>query len=357
MTVAPTDLSNPEAATVAPPRPVKLAIVGCGAITRSAHLPAALRSASVDVYALVDVFPDNARKLVREYALSCNVTKDLAEVIGEVEGVLIATPNHTHAAIAEVALTRGVPTLIEKPLTTRYEDAVRLCEMADRHGTFISVGFRSRHWTGVRLLKTLLEDGCLGRIHGFSYEVGNTGSWNAVSGFSVQAEQAGGGVLIDAHILDKLVYWFGEPSGFQYADDNHGGVEANCKGVLSYDNGDDPFRGSFFISKTIELKNRIVIRAERYVCSLDEREDALPVLEPRDLKGFVFVAHPPGLPAGEPATRKSFQLQLEEFAANVRQRGTVTVDGWFAAKSVKWTEAMYQNRQQLDEPWAVVSGN
>src|SRR5262245_33188932 len=87
-------------ATMAANDPVRLAIVGCGAITRSAHLPAALRSALVHIHALVDTSVANARELQKEYALKCAVVTDLEKVIGEVEGVLIATPNHTHLAVA-----------------------------------------------------------------------------------------------------------------------------------------------------------------------------------------------------------------------------------------------------------------
>jgi predicted dehydrogenase len=333
---------------------VKLAIVGCGAITRLAHLPAALRSPRVQVEALVDVRSENACELVREYALKCKVSKNLTDVIGEVEGVLVATPNHTHAAVARIALQRGIPTLIEKPLTTRYDEAVQLCDLADRHGTFISVGFRSRHWTGVRLLKRLLETGYLGRVRDFSYEVGNTGNWNAVSGYSVQADQAGGGTLIDSHILDKLLYWFGDPTDATYADDNHGGIEANCKGTLTFGAGDQSFTGSFFLSRSTDLKNRILINTDRYTCQLNEREDGLPILEPLEEQGFVLQAQAPTESTGR-KVKNSFQAQLDEFAANVRRRNEITVDGWFGARSVKWIERMYQNRQQLQEPWVIAA--
>ena len=70
--------------------------------------------------------------------------------------------------------------------------------------------------------------------------------------------QAGGGILMDAHVLDKILYWFGDPSSFSYADDSQGGVEANCKAEMTFDRGDESFTGSLFLSKAIELKNRIV---------------------------------------------------------------------------------------------------
>jgi predicted dehydrogenase len=333
-------------------QPVKLAIVGCGAITRSAHLPAALRSPRIDLRALVDIDPENAKGLAREFGLSCKVCTDLADVLADVEGVLIATPNHTHRAVAEAALKRGVPTLIEKPLTTSYADAVQLCEVADRSGAFISVGYRSRHWPAVRLLKRLLDEGDLGPVRQFTYELGNTGSWNAVSGYSVQLEQAGGGTLIDSHILDKLLYWFGEPHEFTYADDSRGGIEANCKGTLRFQTGARAVTGSFFLSRAIELKNAITIDTERYRCELEENPGAAVALYPKGRPGLKFEVHPDEKSNGRPAKR-DFQVQLEEFADNIRQRGRLTVDGWFAARSVKLFEEMYRRRQPLKEPWTV----
>lgn len=330
--------------------PIKLAIVGCGAITRL-HLPAALRSAWIDVQALVDVTLANAESMKRQFGLSCAAAGDLRQVIDRVDGVLIATPNHTHRAVAEIALTQGIPALIEKPLTTTYADAEALCTLADRQNTFISVGYRSRHWAGVRALKHLLETGFLGRLRGFHYECGNTGSWEAVSGYSVKRAQAGGGILVDAHVLDKILYWFGEPSRFTYADDSHGGVEANCKARLTFDGDGRSFEGSLFLSKTTELQNKIVVETERYRCELEEKENAEVVLFPRDRAELRLTAAAPALVSAEDAGKRDFQRQLEEFARNIRQRTTLTVDGWFAARSVRLMEAMYQCRQPLEEPW------
>jgi predicted dehydrogenase len=332
-------------------RPVKLAFVGCGAITRASNLPAGLRSPWIDVSALVDVALDNARALQRHFGLSCEVAGDLREVIDRVDGVFIATPNHTHRAVAEIALGRGKPALIEKPLTTTYADARRLCELADRNGTFLSVGYRSRHWGGVRTLKHLLDANFLGGVRRFHYECGNTGSWEAVSGYSVNRAQAGGGILLDAHAIDKILYWFGEPSGFSYADDSHGGVEANCKAELTFDRGGRHFSGTLFLSKAIELQNKIVLETESYRCELEEKENAEVALFPRDHSGLRLSAATAAVAPEEPG-KNDFQRQLEEFARNIRQRGALTVDGWFAARSVRLIEEMYRNRRALAEPWA-----
>jgi predicted dehydrogenase len=201
------------------------------------------------------------------------------------------------------------------------------------------------------MLKHLLDTNYFGKVLRFDCECGNTGSWETLSGYSVNRSQAGGGILMDAHTIDKLLYWFGEPTSFTYADDSHGGVEANCKADLTYERDNHRFSGSLFLSKAIDLKNKIVIETERYRCELEEKEPAEVTLFPVDqpgirLKAAATIDYP------EDVGKNDFQRQIEEFARNIRQRGMLTVDGWFAARSVRLIEEMYRNRQSLPEPWA-----
>lgn len=56
------------------------------------------------------------------------------------DGVLIATPGSTHAEVAEPFIARGLPTYIEKPLTTSVKDAERLQRAAAASGAPVFVG-------------------------------------------------------------------------------------------------------------------------------------------------------------------------------------------------------------------------
>jgi predicted dehydrogenase len=340
-------------------QPVKLAFVGCGAITATGHLPAALRSPLVEISALVDVQLHNAQALGKTFVLDSNVilTDKLESVLDGVEGIVISTPNHTHAAIAAVALEKGIPALIEKPLTTNYADALRICELADRMNTFIAVAYRSRFWPAVPLLKTLIDNGYLGRITSFDYTFGARSTWAAVSGFGVSRQLAGGGALIDAHVVDKMLYWFGEPAGFTYADDSHGGVEATCKAEFRFEHPDGCITGSVKLSRSMDLRNSIVIDGERYVCELAESPTAGVLLRDKSRPDVQLRALAAGCRADLPDLKTDFQRQLEEFALNIRRRGNVTVDGRFGARSIKLIEAMYAQRQQLPEPWLLRSSD
>lgn len=332
--------------------PVKIAIVGCGAITRSQHLPAILKSPKLKLVALVDNRKDNAEELSRRYALKCQISDNLESVIPKVEGLLIATPNHTHFAIAELALKHGLPLFIEKPITTTYQDAIKLCELAEKNDTFISVGYKTRHYPNVKLLKKLLDENYFGKINYFHYQFGSKGGWAPVSGYTMDRAMSGGGVLVNtgSHFLDRMIYWFGEPREVKLKDDSYGGVEANCKAAMKFINNLGDFTGTIFLSKTTNLNSTFILDTERYRLELEERDTEKLAVIPKNSPELKMELRPNsnGL---IPKTNNFFQVQLEEFADKIRQQGEITVDGRFAARSVKLIEDLYANREQLEESW------
>lgn len=333
---------------------VKIALVGCGKITMNYHLPAAIVSPHVAVEALVDLNIEGARALARRFQLNCHLTDDLAEALDRVDGILIATPNHTHFQIAQQALERNVPVLIEKPMTTTYSDALQLCELAARKDTFISVGYKTRYYPSVHLLKRLLDEGFLGDVRGFHYEYGTRGGWSPVSGYNIDPTMSGGGVLINGgtHFLDRMLHWFGEPDEFHYQDDSYGGVEANCQAEFHFRDGDRAFSGTLFVSKTVALRNAFFLDTGRYRCELGEAQTETLTLYPKDQPDLRMELGSRDADAqAELPSHHYFQKQLDEFAACIEGHAKPTVDGRFAALSVKLIEDMYKSRSQIDEPW------
>ena len=301
---------------------------------------------------MVDSRLEIAKALAQRFSLKCILNDNLGEVIDKVDGALIATSNHTHYPVARMAIEKSVPVLIEKPITTTYDEAIKLCELARTNNTFISVGYRTRHFPSVQLMKQLLDKGFFGKINHFHYEFGGRGGWSPVSGYNLDRKKSGGGVLVvsGTHFLDRMLYWFGEPKEIIYRDDSYGGVEANCKAELFFENGAGTFSGTFFMSKTIKLKNKFTLDSEHYFCELAESEsDKITVFPKNDLGLKIDLSF-----SGRNEQQDSkdyFQIQLDEFVDNIIQKNEITVDGWFAARSIKLIEEMYQNRLQLDEPW------
>ena len=326
--------------------PVKLAIVGCGQITESSHLPAVLGSSEVELVALVDADVQRARRLARKYGCTCEVLASLEQSTTPAEGVLIATPNNTHGVLARAALERGMAVLVEKPMATSPAEALELCEIAAKRNAIISVGFFTRQYPVVPLFKKLLDDGFFGRIKHFHFEYGTQGGWAPLSGYNLDRGQSGGGVLVvsGTHFVDRMLYWFGAPTSLRYADDSHGGVEANCQASFTFADG---VTGSLFLSKTIELKNLFTLESER-------GRVEIPWSETRQVKARLHAMPDVELVFSDAAVNAPvdfFQAQIDEFARVIRHGGAVSVDGWAGAASVKLCDDLYAARTPLDEPW------
>lgn len=337
--------------------PVRLAIVGCGLITEDSHLPAILRSSLVKLVALIDNEPKRASALARMFGCEVALHTRLEEVVDKIDGVLIATPNFTHATIAKVALANGVPALIEKPLTTSYASSLELCELADRNGTFISVGYFSRHFPVVSLFKRLLDEGFLGALQNFHFELGTAGGWTPVSAYNLDRQQSGGGVLVvrGTHFLDRMIYWFGMPKSFSYADDSYGGVEANCKARVDFDAEPGEFSGTLFFSKTIDLKNKLSFETSRYFGEIRDSETEEITLFPKSLANTRLTIRTERDHFFPRTTQDCFQAQIEDFARAIRQGTRPLVDGRDGSLSVKLFEDFYAQRTQLPEPWRLAS--
>lgn len=79
---------------------------------------------------------------IPDVILAASVSHDWRPLLKrrDLDGVLIATPASTHAAIAAHFLRRGIPLFIEKPLTSSLRDARVLQRAAQRHRTPVMVG-------------------------------------------------------------------------------------------------------------------------------------------------------------------------------------------------------------------------
>jgi predicted dehydrogenase len=326
---------------------VKLAVVGCGLITDENHLPAVLATPGLEVGALVDADVERARLVARKYGSRATVTTRLDDVIDQVDAVVVATPNHTHFALAKLALSHRRPVLLEKPMTNTAQEADELCALSRETSTPLSIGFVTRHFPVVALTKRLLDEGKLGSVRRFHFEYGTRGGWAPLSGYNLSRQQSGGGVLVvsGTHFLDRMLHWFGAPQSFHYADDSFGGVEANCKASFTFAGG---IEGTVFFSKTMPLKNALVIETDRYTVRSPWGEMQQLHARAHDLPDVSMTMKADGTPA----TVNPFQRQMAEFLEVVRDGRRPMVTAEEGAASVRLCESMYSNRQQLDEPWA-----
>lgn len=79
-------------------------------------------------------------------------------------GVVISSPNELHYDQACLCVERAIPVLIEKPITSDYEDAVRLVDLVERRKAKAIVGHHRAHSPLMAKAKAIIDEGRLGRL-------------------------------------------------------------------------------------------------------------------------------------------------------------------------------------------------
>jgi predicted dehydrogenase len=333
---------------------IRLGILGCGAITQNAHLPAALRHPAVKVTALVDADLNRARLLQRFIGPSCQVAERFSDVLGNVDAAIIAMPNHLHASATIEALKTGVHVLCEKPLAVTASDARACCELASAKGLVLAVGMNRRFDDCQVLLRMLLEEGVLGSVSGYDWECGSPWEWETASGFYFSRAQAGGGVLMDVgvHLLDSLLDWFGPVNQVDYQHDDWGsGIEANALLKLHHSGRFGEVSGSVKLSRTYNLRNRLIVSGSAARTVLPDADRSLITVH--RLLGGHEASMTLRLTASD-NPNDSFLRQMSDFVESIHSHRQATVDGWQALRLIDLVEQCYAQARRLSEPWAEV---
>ena len=189
--------------------PVKLAVVGAGLIG-SKHARLVHGEPECSLVGICD--PDPGRRSVAE-KLKVPFFRDLSDLLEEQqpEGAIVATPNGTHLAVAEVCAGKGVDLLIEKPIADTLPAARNIVEVATAAGCRVLVGHHRRHNPLIGEARSQVQGGALGKLIAASM------MWTLLKpadyfqvGWRSRRPQ-GGPILINLiHELDILRYTCGE---------------------------------------------------------------------------------------------------------------------------------------------------
>jgi predicted dehydrogenase len=191
-------------------RVLKTAIIGCGGIGMSKHIPSLAKIPEVQLVAFCDIVTERAQEAAEKFgAEGARVYKDYQELLQDksIDVVHVCTPNKSHADISVAALEAGKHVMCEKPMAKTAADALRMVEAAGRTGKKLTIGYQNRFREDSRYLKKLCEEGELGEVY---YAKAHAIRRRAVPtwGVFLNEEEQGGGPLIDigTHALD-LTLW------------------------------------------------------------------------------------------------------------------------------------------------------
>ncbi|MEM3105263.1 MAG: Gfo/Idh/MocA family oxidoreductase [Candidatus Bathyarchaeia archaeon] len=141
----------------------KVAVIGVGFWGRN-HARVYSEIEDVELVAVCDIDLERSKSVAKRYG--CRAYSDFKEMllVEKPDAVSICTPTTTHFEITSEVLKHGVHSLTEKPLCSTLEEAEKLRNLAYSLGLKLMPGHIERFNPAVGRIKTLIDDGVLGRI-------------------------------------------------------------------------------------------------------------------------------------------------------------------------------------------------
>lgn len=190
--------------------PVRVAVVGAGAIAQVAHLPVLSKMRGAQLVALCDNDGPKARALADRFGIPDAFT-DIEDVLefDELDAVVVATPNHLHEPHVIAALASGVHVLCERPLSLTTRGVERIIAAADRAGRRVMIGNNHRFRSDVQALDRFIRGGELGKLSGI--RAGEFRLRGEAEGWRLRRAEAGGGAFLQLGMpLLDLALWLAD---------------------------------------------------------------------------------------------------------------------------------------------------
>jgi len=83
----------------------------------------------------------------------------------DIQGVVVATPDHWHALLTIMACAAGKDVYVEKPMTLFVDEGKWMVQAARKYNRIVTVGTQRRHGAGVKAAKKVIEAGTIGKVH------------------------------------------------------------------------------------------------------------------------------------------------------------------------------------------------
>ncbi|MGQ3213112.1 MAG: Gfo/Idh/MocA family protein [Shinella sp.] len=185
----------------------RLGLVGAGRMGQ-VHLRAVAESAHVEIVAVAE--PSAAARAALSpsaFALHADATTMIDA--GGLDGILLATPSHTHLATVAAVAARGLPILCEKPCGISAAQAAKAAAIAEKAKIHLQIGYWRRFVPELKALKDRIQAGLLGELYLVSCF-----QWDETPP-ATSFRAKGGGAFIDmgVHEFDQLRWLTGQELG------------------------------------------------------------------------------------------------------------------------------------------------
>ena len=297
--------------------PVRIGVVGAGAIAQLTHLPVLSKMRGAKLVAICDNDRPKARALADRFDIADVYTdiEDLLEGDG-LQAIVIATPNHLHEPHVLSAIAAGIDVLVERPLALTSKGVERIVNAAARAGRKVFVANNHRFRTDVQALAGFLRGGELGKLTGI--RAGAYHHKRAEQGWRQRRVEAGGGAFFDyGHPMLDLALWlsdFPEPERVVAHMDRGAGKNAVEDAMLVQ------LKCATGMTIAVDVSGAYVGEEERWwfeTLSTRGSSRLAPLRVVKELHGRPTDVSPRGAATRESAFIQSYRAELAHFVAVV----------------------------------------
>lgn len=302
--------------------PLRVGIIGSGAIVQVAHLPTLRKLKSVEVRAICDTDLLKARAIADRFGVK-NAFDDIEDLLGyeELDALVLCTPNHLHESHILATLSAGLHVLVEKPLALSSASAQKIARAAEKSDKVVLVGMNHRYRPDVQLVRSFVQSGELGTVDSVR------GSWHvfrasrAQLGWRQKRELSGGGAMLDLGLtMLDLAFWLAGnpvPERVTAVMDVERGVEQSGSAFVVCEGG---------VSVFVDVTWHHIGPGERFGVGLRGSKGTAainPLTVWKELNGVAVDVSPTGSISRETAYTASFRAEWAHFQAAVRGEAPV----------------------------------
>jgi UDP-N-acetyl-2-amino-2-deoxyglucuronate dehydrogenase len=217
-------------------RKIRLAIVGCGRISKNHFESIRVHTADVELVAVCDVDPVVLSKHEKEKKVPGYLDLRQMLIKEDIDLIVLCTPSGFHPEQAIIGAEYGVNVMTEKPMATQWQEGLKMVEACAAAGVRLFVVKQNRRNPTLQLLKRAIEEKRFGKIHMVNLNV----FWTRPQSYYDQApwrgtwEMDGGAFMNQAsHYVDLLDWLIGPVEAVQAMMSTTRNIEVEDTGVLN----------------------------------------------------------------------------------------------------------------------------
>jgi predicted dehydrogenase len=193
--------------------PIRVGLIGFGFVSKTFHVPLLQATDGYRIIAVSSSRPADVSAVLPDVDVVSN--PQALATHPDIDLVVIASPNETHAPLAEAAMRAGRNVVVDKPFTITVEEARHLAAVAKEKDVLLSV-FQNRRWDSDFLtIQDAIRRDLTGRVVLFESRIDRyrpevRDRWREIPG-------PGAGLLYDLgpHLIDQTLLLFGIPDSVQ----------------------------------------------------------------------------------------------------------------------------------------------